>query len=120
MNGGMGHSEGILVLWDSGFGNHHLGSSEEVLGTDGTISKAQQIRYSPQKVNLPTEKELVGQTTTPKNAHMQNWLDSIRASKDPNCPVDLGFRVSVACRMAVESYRQGRTVRWDSVKEEIV
>jgi predicted dehydrogenase len=120
MNVAMEHSEEILFSWDSSFGNNHLGSAEEVLGTDGTISKGQQIRYSPQKVNLPTEKELLGQTPTPKNAHMQNWLDSIRAGKEPSCPVDLGFRVSIACRMAVESYRQGRTIRWDAAKEEIV
>jgi hypothetical protein len=28
--------------------------------------------------------------------------------------------VSIACRMAVESYRQGRTMHWDAVREEIV
>jgi len=28
--------------------------------------------------------------------------------------------VSIACRMAVESYRQQRTVRWDPTREEIV
>jgi hypothetical protein len=32
----------------------------------------------------------------------------------------VGLNVSIACRMAVESYRQGRTMRWDSQKEEIV
>ncbi len=51
---------------------------------------------------------------------MQNFLDSIRTGQQPNCPFEVGFRVSIACRMAVESYRQGRTVRWDPVKEEIV
>jgi hypothetical protein len=28
--------------------------------------------------------------------------------------------VAIACRMAVDSYRQQRTLRWDAVKEEIV
>jgi hypothetical protein len=36
------------------------------------------------------------------------------------CPFDLGYRVAIACRMAVESYRLGRTVRWDAAREEIV
>ena len=40
--------------------------------------------------------------------------------KEPNCPFEVGFRVSIATRMAVDSYRQGRTLRWDPVKEEIV
>ena len=46
--------------------------------------------------------------------------DCIRSGKETNCPFDVGFRVSIACRMAVESYRQGRTVKWDSAAEEIV
>ncbi|HYL35574.1 MAG TPA: gfo/Idh/MocA family oxidoreductase, partial [Bryobacteraceae bacterium] len=63
---------------------------------------------------------MVGRTTTPPHAHMQNFLDCIRSGKETNCPFDVGFRVSIACRMAVDSYRQQRTLRWDAVKEEIV
>ena len=39
-----------------------------------------------------------------------------------NLPTGLagGFRISIACRMAVDSYRQQRTMRWDAVKEEVV
>ena len=48
------------------------------------------------------------------------WRSACDASKKPNCPFDLGYRVSIACRMAVESYRQQRSVTWDPVKEEIV
>ena len=119
MSVAMEHPEEILFTWNSGFGNSHLGATEEVLGTDGTISKGQTIRWSPQKVNLPGEAEVVGQTPNMRNAHMQNFLDSVRGVAQPNCPFDVGFRVSVACRMAVESYRQGRTMRWDAAKEEI-
>lgn len=120
MNCAMEHPEEILFTWDSGFGNNHFGSTEDVLGTDGTISKGQQIRYFPQKVNRPDGTEMAGQTKTPRNAHMQDFLECIRSGKEPNCPFELGYRVSIASRMAVESYRQGRTVRWDPVKEEIV
>jgi len=49
------------------------------------------------------------------------FLEAIRDSgTQPNCPFDLGFRVAIACRMAVESYRNQRTMHWDAVKEEIV
>jgi predicted dehydrogenase len=120
MNVAMEHPEEILFSWDSSFGNNHLGSSEAILGTDGTIEKSAQIRYSPQKVNRKDGTELLGQTRTKPGAHMQNFLDCIRDGKEPNCPFDVGFRVSIACRMAVDSYRQGRTMRWDATKEEIV
>jgi predicted dehydrogenase len=119
MNVAMEHPEEILFSWDSSFGNNHLGSSEAVLGTDGTIEKSQQIRYTPQKVNRPQGTELIGASKTPPHAHMQNFLDCIRSGREPNCPFDVGFRVSIACRMAVDSYRQGRAMRWDPAKEEI-
>jgi predicted dehydrogenase len=119
MNVAMEHPEEILFSWDSAFGNSHLGSSEDVLGTDGTISKGQQIRYAPQKVNRPKGVEIAGQSRSEPNAHMKNFFDCIRTGKEPNCGFDVGFRVSIACRMAVESYRQQRTVRWDAAKEEL-
>jgi predicted dehydrogenase len=120
MNVALQHSEDLLFSWDSGFGNNHLGNTEDVLGTDGTISRSQQIRYYPQKVNRPDGNEMLGTAPTPRNAHMQNFLDAVRTGKETNCPFELGFRVSIACRMAVESYRQGRPMRWDPIKEEIV
>jgi len=120
MNVAIEQPEEMLISWDSGFGNNQLGVSEDVLGSDGTISKASAIRYTPQKVNRPDGAEFVGRTTAPPHGHMQNFIDCIHSGKEPNCPFDLGFRVSIACRMAVESYRRGLTVRWDPQKEAIV
>jgi len=121
MNVSMEHEEELLYTWDSGFGNDQLKVTEDVLGDNGTISHTQQsIKYAPQKVNRKDGNEMTGATRSDPKAHMQNFFDSIRAGKQPNCPFEIGFRISVACRMAVESYRQGRTMRWDAVKEEIV
>lgn len=112
--------EELLFTWDSGFGNNYLGVTEDVLGTHGTIARGQQIRYVPQRVNRPGGAELMGQTPTVPRAHMQNFLDAIRNGGETACPFELGYRVSVACHMAVESYLQQRTVRWDASSEEIV
>jgi len=124
MNVAIEHPEELLFTWDSGFGNSELGITEHVLGTDGTIINGSEmgapIRYVPQKVNRPNGTELVGQTKAGRNAHMQNFLDCIRSGKEPNAPFELGFRVSIASRMSVDSYRQGRTLRWDPQKEEVV
>ncbi len=116
----MQQPEEILVNWVSGFGNNQLGVSEDVLGTHGSISRSAQVRYVPQKVNRPAGSELIGRAAHAPHAHMANFIDSVRSGKEPNCPFDLGFRVSVACRMAVDSYRLGRTLRWDAAREEIV
>jgi hypothetical protein len=110
----------MLISWDSGFGNDQLRVAEEVLGTDGTISRSQQIRYTPQKINRPDGVEMLGRAPTSPNAHMQNFFDCMRTGKETNCPFDLAFRVSIACRMAVQSYHHERTVRWDPRQEDIV
>jgi predicted dehydrogenase len=121
MSVNMEHEEELLYSWDSGFGNDQLRVTEDVLGDNGTISHTPQtLKYFPQKVNRKDGNEMTGQTRSDPKAHMQNFFDAIRGGKPANCPFDLGFRISIACRMAVESYRQQRTVRWDAAKEEIV
>jgi len=95
-----------VVQLDAGFGNASLGITEQVLGTDGTILARPQIRYLPEKMNSPGGEALT-QDSDASAAHMKNFMETIREGKEVNCPVELGFRVSIACRMAVESYRQG-------------
>jgi predicted dehydrogenase len=122
---GMVHSEGLLFNWDSAFGNVHLGITEEVLGTDGTISRAerQKLRYTPEIVNRREPGEMLSETAqnygVSSPALMQDFVNCVRSGKEPRSPFELGFRTAIACRMAVESYRQGRIVRWDPAKEEI-
>ena len=112
--------EQMLVSWSSGFGNNQLGVTEDLLGSHGTISRGNHVRYAPQKVNRPDDSERMGRSGHVPHAHMENFFDSIRASHEPNCPFELGYRVTVACIMAVESYRAGRTVRWNAETEEII
>jgi predicted dehydrogenase len=123
MSVSMQHPEEILFTWDSGFGNNELGITEDVMGTDGTIANASEmdgpVRYLPQKVNRPGGTEVVGQRKTPESAHMQNFLDCIRSGQEPNAPFELGFRVAIACRMAVDSYRASRPIRWDPKTEQM-
>jgi len=120
VNVAMDHGD-LLFAWNSGFGNNLPGDSEQVLGTHGSILRSSRIRYVPQKVNRPDGVEVAGKEPEgDRNGHMQNFLDCIRSGKEPNCPVELGYRVAIACRMAVESYRSGRTLHWDPVKEVVV
>ncbi len=121
MNVSMVQSEELMFNWTSGFGNDSLSVTEEVLGDNGTISHTpQSIRYQPQKVNRREGNEMLGVTRNQRAGHMANFLDSVRGAATPNCPVELGYRVAIACRMAVDSYRLQRTVRWDAATEEIV
>lgn len=111
---------GMLISWSSGFGNNHLGVGETLLGSNGSISRASQVRYTPQKVNRPDLKEIVGQTPHAPQSHMEDFLAALRSDGQPSCPFELGYRVSIACQMAIRSYREQRTVRWNSDFSEIV
>jgi predicted dehydrogenase len=110
--------EEMLITWASGFGNNQLGITEDVLGDNGTIQRANQLHYLPQKMNSPTGTEMTGNAKAVPHEHMLNFFDCVRTGKEPNCPFDLGYRVAIACRMALDSYRFGRTVRWDAKKED--
>ena len=112
--------EQIHVSWSCGFGNNQLGVTEDLLGTHGTIARGNQVRYVPQKMNRADDTELLGRSTHVPHAHMQNFFDSIRTNREPNAPFELGYRVTVACLLAVESYRLRRTVYWDAESEAIV
>jgi ASC-1-like (ASCH) protein len=131
MDVSMIQQEKILFTWNSMFGNNLFGEGyDQVLGNKGTIIRVEDsdVRYAPQeKKSAPPSvgeapgkgPDIVGMSDTTV-LHMQNFFDCVRSRKETNCPFDLGFRSAVACRMAVESYRQGRTVSWDEQKEEIV
>jgi predicted dehydrogenase len=112
--------EEILITWISGLGNNQLGVTEDLLGTHGTIARAAQVKYVPQRMNRPDLKEITGRAAHTPHAHMENFLNAIRLGTAPSCSFETGYRVSIACRMAVESYLRGRTVRWDPIQEEIV
>jgi len=123
--------EKILFTWNSMFGNNLMGAGyDEVLGNKGTILRDENfnVRFVPQekKAVAPGLGEAPGKApdivgmSDISVLHMQNFFDCVRSRKEPNCPFELGFRSAVACRMAVESYWQGRTVSWDEQKEEIV
>jgi hypothetical protein len=125
MDVAMCQPEKILFTWTSMFGNNYHGEMNDFLfGTKGTVihTAADQVRYVPQGERNPPpsragehdeDVELTGQ-------HMRNFFDCVRDRKQTNCPFELGFRTSIACQMAIASYRRQSPVRWDPATEEIV
>jgi hypothetical protein len=66
------------------------------------------------------EPDIVGSDDDDTAAHIRNFFDCVRNRKQPNCPFELGYNSAVACQMAIASLRQGRTVKWDAAKSDIV
>jgi predicted dehydrogenase len=133
MNVTMHHTDKVLFTWSSMFSNAYYGETHDYLfGTNGTVvhDESDEAFLLPQGKQVTAEvRASRGQPEQGKtNAgytdytglHMQNFFDCLRSRKEPVCPFELGFRTAVACQMAVASYRQQRTVRWDPQREDIV
>jgi predicted dehydrogenase len=52
--------------------------------------------------------------------HVDNFLDCVRSRQQPNCHVDLGYKVSVATDLSVRSYRNGKVYYFDAEREQVV
>ena len=56
----------------------------------------------------------------PRRDLVGNFLDVIRGNGTLQCNVELGTSTMVAIKMAVESYRQKKTLTWDAKSERVV
>lgn len=52
--------------------------------------------------------------------HLMNWLNAMRARREPNANVDNGFSHSIVVIMAAQSYWSGKKLYWNPSTEEIV
>ena len=121
----MSHPEKLFFTFTSMFGNNYYGEGHDYLfGTKATLihtdsdrgaRRSRKGRRSRPRPGPDDEgyKEMTG-------LHMQNFFDCVRSRKEPVCPFELGFRTSIACQMAIASYRRQTTVRWDPATEEII
>lgn len=123
----MRQPEKVLFTWNSMFGNAYFGEGYDLLfGNSATLihDEADNVTLAPQhRRGEPATAVPAIDATSYKDyttQHFQNFFDCVRSRKEPVCPFDLGYRVSIACQMAIASYRQQRTVRWDPETEEIV
>src|SRR5207302_1760714 len=116
----------LVVTWHSTFSNKHYGIGERLLGSDGTIEhlmgttdmvtgKAESgIYYYPEQVNRPDGAMLKGET--PDRNHMANFIDCVRTRKQPNAPVEIGYRSAIAAHLANMAYRQKQRATQEMVK----
>jgi len=110
----------LVVTWRSTFSNNHYGLGEQLLGSDGTIERVMgttdmvtgetgtAIRYYPERANRPDGVALRGES--PDQNHMANFIDCVRTRKQPNAPVEIGYRSAIAAHMANMAYRQKQRV----------
>jgi predicted dehydrogenase len=51
--------------------------------------------------------------------HIDNFLDCVRSRQQPNCPVDLGYKVMATIDLSVRSYRNGVVYYFDAENERV-
>ncbi len=56
----------------------------------------------------------------PRRDLENNWIDAMRGKGQVHCNLELGCATMVTIKMAVESYRQRRTMTWDPKTEKVV
>lgn len=134
------YPKGFLVSYSTSFGNDApsfirlMGKVATLMnfGTEGTprwllVEEKGNLEDDPLIQRKETWLSLPGDggkgpANTPDEdpSHMTNWLDALRAGKQPSTPVQAGYAHSVACIMAAKAYREDKTQYWDTKTETIL
>jgi predicted dehydrogenase len=102
------------------------GLPDRVFGKYGTMELGGDVRF---RFNADFDKEFaernggkdeVSVPVEPRRDLEGNWIDAMRGKAPVHCNVDLGCATMVAIKMAVESYRQRKTMLWDATSERVV
>lgn len=120
-------AQGVTVSWTGTLANPFHGIGERYLGTDGTIERLlgatnpmtgkgeDSLWYYPNRSD-----GLKQPGTTPDVNHVRNFIECVRSRRTPNAPVEIGYRSAVTVHMVNLSYRLGRRVHWDPLREEAI
>jgi len=52
--------------------------------------------------------------------HVANWVECVKSGDEPNAPVELGHRATLAAHLANLSYRTGKKIFWDADRHEVI
>jgi predicted dehydrogenase len=134
------YPKGFLVSYATSFGNDYL-SFFRLMGKKGTLinygpegtprwkwveekgdaEATPDIQHEEKWLSLPGDGGR-GPGNTPDSdlSHMMNWLEALRALRQPSAPVKAGYAHSVACIMAARAYWEGKRLYWDGGNETIL
>jgi len=99
--------------------------ADRIFGKFGTIDLGNEVKM---RFNGDFQEEFTARNgdrlevtipAEPRRDMEGNWIDAMRGKTQPFCNVDLGCATMVTIKMAVESYRQRKTMLWDPKKERV-
>lgn len=95
------------------------------MGRRMVTNEGVETRTGPKETPLPAPKENVvtsantGADVLTSN-HMRNWMECVRARKNPNAPIEAGYSHTVALIMANASARTGCRATFDEAKRQVM
>ncbi len=132
---------GFQVLYQSRFHNS-AGGTKEIYYSNGGELNMDTNRISPNggmqegeakemnmAANLLPSKSIEGPKVVTgantgsdpmTNAHVRNWMESVRDRKQPHAPIEAGYSHAIACIMANAAYRTGLKVIFDEKTQEVM
>ena len=95
------------------------------LGTGEVTNEGVEGAKAPSKEPLPAPKEVVvtsantgGDQLT--SAHMRNWMECVRARKNPNAPIEAGYSHAIALIMSNAALRTGMKATFDPSARQVL
>jgi len=116
---------GVQMHFEGTFSNANKGAHIEFLGTDASLYVDRgRFELMPER-NKKAEplSEIASSKPDFRGAdfydkpdgellHLKNWVESVRARKDPTDPVAAGVTAAAAAHLANQALRTGQTARW--------
>ncbi|MFZ2642181.1 MAG: Gfo/Idh/MocA family oxidoreductase [Verrucomicrobiia bacterium] len=117
------YPEGFMVAYSSNFGNsggnrHRFFCEKGQLILDKWASPTYSAEGGPKRDGGIRGVVPVKPIETPD--HFLDWLQCLRTGKTTRAPIEAGYLHSVACLMAVESFKYGRRTSYDHAKRAIL
>jgi predicted dehydrogenase len=105
-----GH-EGTIVMVEHG---RFEGKTDHITVTAERPFREQFVqKWGSESLTIPVEDK-------GPDAHMQNFLDSVRSREKPVLDALTGYKAQVTIQMAVDSYRQGKVLYWDEANHRVL
>jgi predicted dehydrogenase len=107
-----GH-EGTIVMVDHGMFESmvpNITVKPEVRGGKAIGGDKYAEKFGTKEIQIPIDQ------TDPMQAHIGNFLQCMHTREKPHLDVETGARAVVVINLAVQSYREGKTLYWDEKK----
>jgi len=89
-------------------------SKDLVIVPDELYAKEFQAKHGVKELHIPITAINIG------DAHIVNFLDSVRSRKQPVFDAEYGYKVMVAIGLGVEAYKEGRQMSFDPKTEKVL